>query len=41
LNLGHGENYVFVGVKDQNKMTEKKGPGVGVGLILSFSETVR
>lgn len=41
LDLAQGENYVFIGVKDQERMTEKKGPGVGVGLMLSFSESVR
>lgn len=39
LSLQPGENYVFIGVKDQGKFTEKKGPGVGVGLMLSFSST--
>lgn len=40
--MQHGENYVFIGVKGQpERMTEKRGPGVGVGLILSFSESVR
>jgi hypothetical protein len=33
--------YVFIGVKGQSKFAEKKGEGVGVGLILSFSETVK
>jgi len=41
FNLDLNENWVFIGVKDQNKFTEKRGPGVGVGLILSFSETVK
>ena len=39
LNLNHGENYVFIGVKGQpERKVEKRGPGVGVGLYLSFSE---
>jgi len=41
LNLAQGENYVFIGVKDQNNFTEKKGPGVGIGMVLSMSETER
>jgi hypothetical protein len=39
--LGKGENYVFIGVKDQNRFSEKKGPGVGIGMILSFSSSER
>jgi len=37
FNLDYQDHFVFIGVKDQNKFTEKRGPGVGVGLILSFS----
>ena len=32
--------YVFIGVKGQpEKMNEKRGPGVGIGMVLSFSST--
>jgi hypothetical protein len=42
LQLQPNENYVFIGVKgSREQMSEKKGPGVGIGMVLSFSSSVK